>query len=47
MELTDLDEAGDAAAGRIGERLTGGYAGGPSVLRCYDYLPEASGCNAQ
>ena len=46
VQLTDLDDAGDAAVRRDGETLTGGYAGGPSVMRCYDYRPEASGCHA-
>ena len=41
MGLTDLDEAGDAAARRGGAGLTGGYGGGPSVLRMYDYRPGA------
>ena len=41
MALTDLDELGDAAAAREGGGLTGGYEGGPSVLRLYDYRPEA------
>ena len=41
MGLTDLDEAGDAAARRGGAGLTGGYEGGPSVLRMYDYRPGA------
>ena len=43
MVLTDLDERGDAAAARAGGVLTGGYEGGPSVLRLYDYRPEAGG----
>ena len=41
MGLTDLDEAGDAAARQHGAALTAGYHGGPSVLRMYDYRPEA------